>query len=177
MNCSLASEEVCESLAIKTATATPAARLTTISGLTSTARPIGGRQRTAGSRTHMVIRGLSSSLSTSKRTRNSLGNCRIKTHRVRCKANFNKENHVKASGPLKHDHLSRTCEVMPTILRACRTTPRSYALLQKLTGSTRGSLYVLCMRLRDRGLLVKHVAAGGSVKHLATRRGRSQAGR
>lgn len=55
--------------------------------------------------------------------------------------------------PMKHPAFDRTCAVMPAILRACLKRPRSYDYLQGKTGATRGSLHVLCARLRVRGLL------------------------
>lgn len=54
---------------------------------------------------------------------------------------------------IKHPSFDRTCTVMPEILRVCKAIPRGYGYLEKNTGASRGSLHVLCARLRERGLL------------------------
>jgi hypothetical protein len=72
---------------------------------------------------------------------------------------------------IKHPQLDRTCAVMPKILRACLKRPRTYDYLERATGAPRDSLHVLCMRLRNRGLLVATDPGTPDVKHATTRAG------
>lgn len=73
----------------------------------------------------------------------------------------------------KNEVSSRPCKVMPAILNACKSLPRSYGYLEKKTSSSRGSLHVLCKRLRDRGLLEVVETQAGVVKHQATEAGKA----
>lgn len=71
----------------------------------------------------------------------------------------------------KHPQLARTCVNLPAILKHCAKRPRTYDQLEKLTGTTRGTLHVQVMQLRDRGLL--EAIDGGTihVQHRTTAKG------
>lgn len=72
---------------------------------------------------------------------------------------------------IHYPNLDRPSVIMPTILRACLRRPRGYSYLEKKTGSSRGSLHVLCNRLRAKGLLKPINPGTVDVKYQTTKKG------